>query len=49
MPTAHLVGNTMRPVVVAQSARDLDARAYVLRKRMRELAADPQQAFPGGV
>ena len=34
-------------VSVAQAARDLDVHENVLRKWMRELAADPQQAFPG--
>lgn len=36
-----------RGVAVAQAARDLDVHENVLRKWMRELAADPQQAFPG--
>lgn len=36
-----------RGVTVAQAARDLDVHENVLRKWMRELAADPQQAFPG--
>ena len=36
-----------RGVSVAQAARDLDVRENVLRKWVRELAADPQQAFPG--
>jgi transposase len=36
-----------RGVSVAQVARDLDVHENVLRKWMRELAADAQQAFPG--
>lgn len=36
-----------RGVSVAQAARDLDVHENVLRKWLRELAADPQQAFPG--
>ena len=36
-----------RGVGVAQAARDLDLHENVLRKWMREQAADPQQAFPG--
>ena len=36
-----------RGVSAAQAARDLDVHENVLRKWMRELAADPQQAFPG--
>ena len=36
-----------RGVSVAQAARDLDVHENVLRKWMRELAADAQQAFPG--
>jgi transposase len=36
-----------RGVAAAQAARDLDVHENVLRKWMRELAADPQQAFPG--
>lgn len=36
-----------RGVSVAQAARDLDLHENVLRKWMREQAADPQQAFPG--
>jgi transposase InsO family protein len=31
---------------VAPAARDLDVHENVLRKWIRELAADPQQAFP---
>ena len=34
-------------VAVAQAARDLDVHENVLRKWVRELTADPQQAFPG--
>jgi transposase len=36
-----------RGVAVAQAARDLDLHVNVLRKWVRERAADPQQAFPG--
>ena len=36
-----------RGVSLAQAARDLDVHENVLRKWMREQAADPQQAFPG--
>ncbi len=36
-----------RGVSVAQAARDLDVHENVLRKWVRELAADPQHAFPG--
>jgi transposase len=36
-----------RGVAVAQAARDLDLHENVLRKRVKELAADPAQAFPG--
>jgi transposase len=36
-----------REVSVAQAARDLDVHENVLRKWMRDLAADPKQAFPG--
>ena len=36
-----------RGVAVAQAARDLDLHENVLRKWMREQAADPRQAFPG--
>lgn len=36
-----------RGVAVAQAARDLDLHENVLRKWVRELGADPQQAFPG--
>ena len=36
-----------RGVSVAQGARDLDVHENVLRKWIRELASDPQQAFPG--
>ena len=35
-----------RGVAVAQAARDLDLHENVLRKWVRELSADPQQAFP---
>ena len=36
-----------RGVSVAQAARDLGVHANVLRKWVRDFAADPQQAFPG--
>ena len=36
-----------RGVAAAQAARDLDVHENVLRKWVREFAADPQQAFPG--
>ena len=36
-----------RAVSVAQAARDLDLHEKVLRKWIREVSADPQQAFPG--
>jgi len=36
-----------RGVSVAQASRDLEVHENVLRKWMREAAADPQQAFPG--
>jgi transposase len=36
-----------RGVTVAQAARELDVHENVLRKWIREMAADPQQAFPG--
>lgn len=36
-----------RGVAVAQAARDLDVHENVLRKWVKELSADPVQAFPG--
>ena len=36
-----------RGVAVAQAARDLDVHKNVLRKWVKELSADPAQAFPG--
>ena len=36
-----------RGVAFVQAARDLDLHVNVLRKWVREQAADPQQAFPG--
>jgi transposase len=36
-----------RGVSAAQAARDLDVHENVLRKWVKEFAADPQQAFPG--
>ena len=35
-----------RGVSVAQASRDIDVHENVLRKWVREIAADPQQAFP---
>ncbi len=37
-----------RGVAVAQAARDLDVQENVLRKWVKDLSADPAQAFPGG-
>lgn len=36
-----------RGVSVAQASRDLDVHENVLRKWVKDLAADPQGAFPG--
>jgi transposase len=36
-----------RRVSVAQSARDLDIHENMLRRWVKELSADPAQAFPG--
>jgi transposase len=36
-----------RGVAVVQACCDLDLAESVLRRWMREAAADPQQAFPG--
>jgi transposase len=36
-----------RGVAVSQAARDLDVHENVLRKWVKELSADPAQAFPG--
>jgi transposase len=36
-----------RGVSVAQASRDLEVHENVLRKWVKELAADPTQAFPG--
>jgi len=36
-----------RGVTAAQAARDLGVHENVLRKWVRELAADPQHSFPG--
>jgi transposase len=36
-----------RGVSVAQAARDLDLHENMLRRWMKELSADPAQAFPG--
>lgn len=38
---------TERGVSVSQAARDLDVHENFLRKWVRELTVDPQQAFPG--
>ena len=36
-----------RGVSVAQASRDIDVHENVLRKWVKELGADPKQAFPG--
>ena len=36
-----------RGVAVAQAARDLDVHPNVLRKWVRDVEADPAEAFPG--
>ena len=36
-----------RGVTVAQAARDLDLHENLLRKWVKDCAADPQHAFPG--
>jgi transposase len=36
-----------RGVSIAQAARDLDISGQVLRRWVKELASDPQEAFPG--
>ena len=36
-----------RGVKIAQAARDLDVHENVLRKWIRDVAADPAHAFPG--
>ena len=36
-----------RGVSIAQAARDLDVHENVLRKWVRELREEPQEAFPG--
>jgi transposase len=36
-----------RGVSVAQASRDLDLHENMLRRWMKELSADPAQAFPG--
>ncbi len=36
-----------RGVTIARASRDLDVHANVLRKWVRELAADPGHTFPG--
>ena len=41
----RLVGE--RGVSVAQASRDIDVHENVLRKWVRDLGADPKQAFPG--
>jgi transposase len=38
---------TERGVAVAQAAKDLDVHENVLRKWVRELRDEPQEAFPG--
>ena len=36
-----------RGVSVAQAGRDLDVHENVLRKWVKEISSDPEQAFPG--
>jgi transposase len=36
-----------RGVSIAQASRDLDLHANMLRKWVKDFAADPAQAFPG--
>ena len=36
-----------RGVTMAQAARDLDLSATLLRRWVRQFAADPREAFPG--
>ena len=36
-----------RRISVAQAARDLDVHENLLRNWMKEIASDPQHAFPG--
>jgi transposase len=36
-----------RGVTIAQAARGLDIHQNVLRKRVKDISADPKQAFPG--
>ena len=38
---------TDRGVTIAQASRDLDVNGTVLRRWVKELGSDPQQAFPG--
>ena len=38
---------TERGVTIAQASRDLDVNGTVLRRWVKDFAADPQQAFPG--
>ena len=38
---------TERGVTIAQAARDLEVSGQVLRRWVKELEADQQQAFPG--
>jgi transposase len=38
---------TERGVAVAQTAKDLDVHENVLRKWVRELPEEPEEAFPG--
>ena len=40
---------TERGVAVAQAAKDLDVHENVLRKWVRELREEPQEAFPGNL
>ena len=43
---SSVAGDIFTPSI-AQASRDLDVHANVLRKWVRELAADPGHAFPG--
>jgi transposase len=45
LEAVKLVGD--RGVSASQAARDLDVHENVLRKWVKEFAADPQHAFPG--
>jgi len=45
LEAAKLVGE--RGVSIAQAARDLDISGQVLRRWVKEIGSDPQEAFPG--